>query len=95
MENVLKCKICLLSYNSELKKPTMILCGHTFCKLCISKAENNKCPLCGIGVDLNVLIHNHIVDEMIRAVENAKPGRKANGFNNINFNGYIRKSILF
>jgi hypothetical protein len=91
MENVLKCKLCLHTYNNELRSPTLILCGHTFCKLCISKAENSKCALCGLTVDMNVKIQNHIVEEMLRII-NYKPDRKGSGMTTFNLNGYIRQS---
>lgn len=91
MENILKCKICKLSFNTEYKKPTMIQCGHTFCKICISKAETNKCPICKTTVNMDVLIHNLIVDEMIQAL---RESRNSGNVNTFNLNGYLRQQSI-
>ena len=43
-----KCPICL-----EVKKTTIIICGHTICTECINKSYNIKqeCPLCRIKIN--------------------------------------------
>jgi hypothetical protein len=92
MENVLRCKICKLCFNSDYKKPTIIECGHTFCKICISKAESNKCPICKTGVDLNNIITNYIVEEMIQALRET---RNSGGINKFNLNGYLRQQSMY
>ncbi len=103
MEQVLKCKICQNSFNTEIKKPIIILCGHTFCKLCISKTENSKCPICGITVDMNVMITNHIVEEFLKMMEfnniinspmlGNRSEKRSPLSANINFTNYIRSNI--
>ena len=73
MEEILKCKICKLKYNNDIKEPLILKCGHTFCRTCLSyKSEDTSCPLCGLNVtfDLNSLISNKIVFEMINSIQN-------------------------
>jgi hypothetical protein len=104
MEQVLKCKICQNSYNTDIKKPIIILCGHTFCKLCLSKTEYSKCAICGISVDMNVMITNHIVEEFLKMMEfnninspiiayTGRSEKRSPLSANINFNNYIRSNF--
>jgi hypothetical protein len=68
MEEILKCKLCNCSYNTEERQPYIIKCGHTFCKFCISgKQDDLLCPLCGISLSFlfENCILNKIVEEML------------------------------
>jgi len=44
----LECPICL----NLMKKPIVLVCGHTFCRDCIQKQKenSNKCPICRIQI---------------------------------------------
>ena len=98
MEQILKCKICHYSYNTEFRKPILIMCGHTFCKLCISKLEISKCRICGLTVDLNLLITNYIVEDIMKIIENDNNSpligyryeKRSTLSANTNFTNYIR-----
>jgi len=53
IEDLIKCDICNIIFDSVSHAPLMIKCGHTFCKRCISFKNNNPkknlnkmCPLC-------------------------------------------------
>ena len=50
---------CIICFNSY-KKPTKILCGHTFCQECIKSwsSQSDKCPICRQIFDLEVN-HNY------------------------------------
>lgn len=48
---VLDCIICMMIYNRTDRKPLVLTCGHTFCKICITNMfkikdrEGLLCPL--------------------------------------------------
>ena len=53
IEDLIKCDICNIIFDTNTHEPLMIKCGHTFCKRCISLKTNNPekninkhCPLC-------------------------------------------------
>jgi hypothetical protein len=50
IENTSECSICLNEFGKKCVITTLNLCGHTFCKKCISKVFSNRqlieCPLC-------------------------------------------------
>ncbi len=52
MDNIIECSICMEKYNSKLKIPRILKCGHTFCSKCLEilakKDINNngfQCPI--------------------------------------------------
>ena len=52
IEDLIKCDICNIIFDSNTHAPLMLKCGHTFCKRCISYKSNNPekninkmCPL--------------------------------------------------
>ncbi|MCQ2816213.1 MAG: hypothetical protein MJ252_02995, partial [archaeon] len=53
MDDLLKCDYCGNKFNSDLRIPLVIKCGHTFCKNCLINKKNLKkdssCPLCKIS----------------------------------------------
>ena len=46
MDNLI-CSICLESFDSELRIPLVLSCGHTFCKICLEAYKNQPilCPM--------------------------------------------------
>jgi hypothetical protein len=52
IENTNECSICLVAFNDDTVYTTLNLCGHTFCKKCITKWFNCgdcvECPLCRV-----------------------------------------------
>ncbi|XP_065916807.1 roquin-2-like isoform X2 [Dysidea avara] len=38
------CDICMVQFNSSNNVPLTLVCGHTFCKKCLSKLKNRQCP---------------------------------------------------
>ena len=44
--NLLECPICYNNTNDPNIKMEVCECGHMFCKDCLDKLENEKCPLC-------------------------------------------------
>ena len=53
IEDLIKCDICNIIFDTASHAPLMIKCGHSFCKRCISYKNNNPekninkiCPLC-------------------------------------------------
>ena len=73
MEEILKCKVCKITYNYNNNQPFIIKCGHTFCKHCILiKINDNTCPLCGLQASFKVenCINNKIVEEILKTFEN-------------------------
>lgn len=44
-EQMLKCEICTFQYDSKDRRPCVLVpCGHTLCKNCLDKIDNQKCP---------------------------------------------------
>lgn len=43
MKNIFECNICYSSYDSSVKIPVSLSCGHVFCKVCMEKYPN--CPV--------------------------------------------------
>ena len=41
-DELLECKICSVTYNTTDRKPLVLPCGHTFCKVTISDLINKK-----------------------------------------------------
>lgn len=47
LETILNCLICLNNHNNDETKPlSLVPCGHSFCKTCVSKLSEKLCPLC-------------------------------------------------
>eukprot|EP00347_Sterkiella_histriomuscorum_P009816 403339776 len=73
MDKDIKCSICLHMY----VKPISLVCGHTFCQLCIFKyfLNNTKnCPLCRRQVNLTIeeFAINIVLDSLSRKVNPEK-----------------------
>ena len=49
----MECAICLEKYDAKVKRPMMIDCGHTFCKICVKKIKlaSNRCPYDAIIIE--------------------------------------------
>uniref|UniRef100_A0A914KRK3 RING-type domain-containing protein n=1 Tax=Meloidogyne incognita TaxID=6306 RepID=A0A914KRK3_MELIC len=65
-ENPLHCKICLQIFN----EPYSTICGHTFCRSCITRSiqHSPQCPICDTNLDvkrLKTLCPNFTVSSMI------------------------------
>ena len=52
IEDLIKCDLCNIIFDSNIHSPLMVKCGHTFCKRCISLKSNNldkntnkSCPI--------------------------------------------------
>ena len=41
-DDLLECKICFEAFNTTDRKPLVLPCGHTFCKVTISDLINKK-----------------------------------------------------
>lgn len=52
MERVTSCTVCLDRFNGEAQLPTVLLCGHTLCRQCVSNLYERSwnlqitCPIC-------------------------------------------------
>ena len=50
MQSLFECGICLDTFDAVDKKPVVLQCGHTVCKLCVvqmkSTASQKQCPFC-------------------------------------------------
>uniref|UniRef100_A0A8C6UIZ7 Uncharacterized protein n=1 Tax=Neogobius melanostomus TaxID=47308 RepID=A0A8C6UIZ7_9GOBI len=61
----LTCSICL----SVFTEPVMLLCGHSFCRECISVSldKQKKCPVCRASVDTEgqSLLTNHVLKSLV------------------------------
>lgn len=84
-QGVLTCSICAVLYDIHDKKPVVLLCGHTFCKKCISAdhLKNkvircfNRCDFGGhiyksvdnIGVNIELLNQIDTASKTIRKQE--------------------------
>ena len=65
-----ECSICNNKYNNGLLKPFVITtCGHTYCKSCLEKIENdqNVCPECREPITSK--IENRIVLDFVEDIE--------------------------
>ncbi len=48
----MSCVICEETYDENEKRPMAIFpCGHTYCRLCLSKLQNNHCPECRASIE--------------------------------------------
>lgn len=52
-KSYLNCEICAEPYNESEKAPVIYSCGHTVCKLCSKRKNNNKCAFCNQKVSIN------------------------------------------
>ena len=75
MESAFNCNICFLIYN-ETRKPIMLLCGHSFCSICIEALHphDNLCPSCRkvITLSFNELPINYSLLDLSIAFINTK-----------------------
>ena len=48
MERLLECSVCLERYDSGVRKPLILPCGHTVCQTCCQThvAQDRFCPMC-------------------------------------------------
>lgn len=40
------CSVCFEDFNSDLRKPILLECGHTFCSHCLATMHATFCPIC-------------------------------------------------
>ena len=40
------CDICLDLFDHSIHKPSVLICGHTFCLSCLKKLNKKQCPTC-------------------------------------------------
>ena len=43
---LLECCVCLNDFDITINKPMGLQCGHIFCKTCLSKLQQARCPKC-------------------------------------------------
>ena len=62
-EEQFQCSIC----SDMFEQPTIVNCGHTFCKTCIEgwrqRQRNPTCPIC--RADIIFSCHNQVLEELI------------------------------
>uniref|UniRef100_A0A7E4VKV4 RING-type domain-containing protein n=1 Tax=Panagrellus redivivus TaxID=6233 RepID=A0A7E4VKV4_PANRE len=70
-----ECCICFEKYNEDDYAPVTVLCGHTFCDVCVKRlGEEYRCPVC--RTSLGKFFKEHKKDEILTRVDagRAKPG---------------------
>ena len=81
-DDLLECKICFETYNTTNRKPLVLPCGHTFCKVTISDLIHKKqrgaieCPLCKKVTPCNVpddIGVNFFLQDMIASMNRPVP----------------------
>jgi hypothetical protein len=67
MEDIFECTICTEKFND----PRVISCGHTFCKGCLLKLKQLRCPLCRTSFKtVDSLPSNFVVSKWIDQTKN-------------------------
>ncbi|XP_050527452.1 E3 ubiquitin-protein ligase TRIM31-like isoform X2 [Daktulosphaira vitifoliae] len=91
LEDELSCSICL----EVLKKPSILECGHLFCKTCIEKCISSShlnCPICRKLSVLNSSFYSQRLEELISILQSSisqNSDEKRNTNNPTSFNsGY-------
>lgn len=64
IEEMLECSICL----EPFKQPTVLQCGHSYCKSCIIGFKDKKCPFCRQTFDETKLYHNVPLEEIQKTI---------------------------
>ena len=68
----MECAICLENYDAKVKRPMMIDCGHTFCRVCLEKIKlaSNQCPFDSIIIkkDFGEISINFALEEVIESI---------------------------
>ena len=72
----MECSICLESYDTKVKRPMMIECGHTFCRECLAKIKqtSNQCPFDSIVIskDFEKIAINFSLEEVLESMQKLK-----------------------
>ena len=80
MDDLLECKICFRIYN-DVRKPIILLCGHTFCSLCVLalSPEEGFCPTCrkNILISFQKLPVNYALLELALSFEESNSSASA------------------
>lgn len=71
MEDLLKCPLCFNLFNLSNYKPLIAICGHSFCKHCLTITKINKellCPLCELPYSMRIesCIPNNKLEQIIK-----------------------------
>jgi len=65
----LSCEVCYKLFSENVNRPISLGCGHTVCKLCLSKLQQSKCPFdqSPISCDIDKLPVNYALLQLIGA----------------------------
>ena len=65
----LSCEVCYKLFSETLNRPISLGCGHTVCKLCLSRLQQHKCPFdqSPITCDIDKLPVNYALLQLIGA----------------------------
>ncbi len=75
MEELIECHICSERYNTTIKMPKILNCGHTFCKECLNKSlkytKELSCSICRQITNINdpeQLITNRTIYDLLNNI---------------------------
>jgi RING finger/CCCH-type zinc finger protein len=65
----LSCEVCYKLFSENVNRPISLGCGHTVCKLCLSRLQQSKCPFdqSPINCDIEKLPVNYALLQLIGA----------------------------
>ncbi|GFX68643.1 roquin-1 [Trichonephila clavipes] len=71
----LSCMICYHGFESNVRSPISLGCGHTICKSCLSKLQRKQCPFdqIVINTDINQLPENYAILQLVGGPMPEKP----------------------
>ncbi|GFY39415.1 roquin-1 [Trichonephila inaurata madagascariensis] len=71
----LSCQICYHGFESNVRSPISLGCGHTICKSCLSKLQRKQCPFdqTVINTDINQLPENYAILQLVGGPMPEKP----------------------